>query len=165
MSGKVAMLSRVRKKTSLAKISHKLLFLWRRSGFDSPGWAAESWTWPGKREWARYSNRSVWQAVRSTAWCDAHRQWVFAWWMDSHNIWFTQIWTDFYVYMFTNLTISCNRQGIDHPYSIPVPDSQFVRLTVASFSVVSWAIAPRKIVCSVRAELALLVTNGRCLVW
>ena len=51
---------------------------------------------------------------------------------------------DFCICAFTNLTISCDRQGIDHPDSVPVPDSKFVRLTVASLSVVGWAIAPRR---------------------
>ena len=62
-----------------------------------------------------------------------------------HGVWmvtmfnFTWIQMDF-VFAFANLTVGCDGQGIDHPDSISVQDSQFVKLAVTSLSAVSWAI-------------------------
>ena len=73
---------------------------WRRFRFDSPGWAGESWMWLGEREWARNPGCSIQQSVCSTVWCNAYKQWIFAWWLASHNVQFTWIWIDF---LFTRL--------------------------------------------------------------
>ena len=68
------------------------------------------------------------------------------------------------VHVFTNLTVSVTDKGLITPISFQMPDSHFVRLTVASLIAASWAIVPEEVVELVRAELALSVTNRRHLV-
>ena len=82
---------------------------WCGSGFDSPGWASESWMWLSKHEWAHYPGRSMRQSVCSAVWCNACRQWVFAWCAVSHNIQFYSDLDGLFVCTFAILTVCCNR--------------------------------------------------------